>query len=94
MKKSIAVLICFSLFFTMLISSAFAQDPDPEMEALQKMSFTELVDYMNADPPDEESEETIGFAYLLQTRMNEVSAEIFNGYKYRRFVYKNHLLRI
>ena len=75
MKKSIAVLICFSLFFTMLISSAFAQDPDPEMEALQKMSFTELVDYMNADPPDEESEETIGFAYLLQTRMNEVSVE-------------------
>lgn len=79
MKKPIAVLICFTLFFAMLISSALAQDPDPKMEALQNMSFSELVDYMNAHPPEEESEETIGFAYLLQARMNEVPAEMIEA---------------
>ncbi|MBQ6065450.1 MAG: hypothetical protein IJK89_01390 [Clostridia bacterium] len=75
MKKLFAVLICFALLFA-AAPCAFAQEEDDETyEALQKMSFAELVGYMNANPPENDLDEITGYAFLLAARADEVSCE-------------------
>ena len=75
MKKLLAVLLCFALLFA-AAPCAFAQEEDDETyEALQKMSFTELVGYMNAYPPENDLDEITGYAFLLVARVDEVPIE-------------------
>ena len=68
MKKLFAVLICFALLFA-AAPGAFAQEEtDETYEALKELSFSELADYMNAHPPENDLDEITGYAFLLAAR--------------------------
>ena len=75
MKKPIAILLCFALLFAAAPCVFAQEEADETYETLQKMSFTELVDYMNAHPPENDLDEITGYAFLLAARADEVSRE-------------------